>query len=167
MAGALPAASIAASRCSCAAASRSLAALVWLDGVIGGAVVAAVAAALVFEPVFDVTVEDGAASVARLAYPLGDLLCVGFVVVVWSLSGRRFDAFWALLGGGLRAARLRRQRLRRRRRRSGDWAPGGLLDLPYAAGDDALAAAAWAAPRRASAAPATSAAASCCPSASR
>ncbi len=117
----------------------------WLDGLIGGTVVAAFAAAVVFEPVFGTTVENGAASVARLAYPLGDLLSLGFVAVVWGLSGRRIDRFWGLLGAGfalfaigdsvyvVQAAR-------------GEWAPGGVLDLPYAGATMLFAAAAWMAP---------------------
>ncbi len=119
---------------------------VWLDGVIGATVVAALAAAVVFEPVFALTVDNGAVSIARLAYPLGDLICLGFVVIVLGLSDRRRAASWALLGSGfallavgdsvyvVEAAR-------------GEWAPGGLLDLPYAAATMLLAAAAWVAPR--------------------
>ena len=121
-------------------------AAVWLDGVIGGTVVAAVVAAVLLQPVFGVTVDNGAASVARLAYPLGDLISCGFIVVVWALSSRRLSSFWLLLGTGFAllafgdsfyvvlAAR-------------GEWAPGGLLDLPYALATMALTAAAWAAPR--------------------
>ena len=119
---------------------------VWLDGVIGATVVAALAAAVVFEPVFALTVDNGAASVAQLAYPLGDMICMGFIVIVLGLSDRRRATFWALLGSGfallavgdsvyvVEAAR-------------GEWAPGGLLDLPYAVGTILLAAAAWAAPQ--------------------
>src|SRR4051812_49166201 len=55
---------------------RDVAASVWLDGAIAGSVVAAAAAALVLQPVFDVTVGNGAASVARLGYPVGDLISV-------------------------------------------------------------------------------------------
>src|SRR4051812_25775931 len=38
---------------------------VWLDGVIGGAVVAAIAAAALLQPVFDLPVADGAGAIAR------------------------------------------------------------------------------------------------------
>jgi diguanylate cyclase (GGDEF)-like protein len=120
---------------------------VWLDGVLGGAVVAAFVAAVVFQPVFDVTLEHGGASIARLGYPLGDLVPLGFVVAVWCLNGR-LEPFLALLGAGfallavgdsvyvVEAAR-------------GTWAPGGPLDLVYALGTMLLAAAAWTAPRQA------------------
>jgi hypothetical protein len=51
--------------------------------VIGGLVVAGLVAAVVFEPIFDVTVADGVAGLVRLGYPLGVLVPLGFVVVVW------------------------------------------------------------------------------------
>ena len=121
-------------------------AMVWLDGVIGAAVVAALASALLLQPVFDVTVQNGAQSAARLAYPIGAMGCLGFVVVIWSLSGRRAGRVCVLLGSAfallavgdsvyvVQAAR-------------GEWMPGGLLDLPYALATMLLAAAAWSAPR--------------------
>ncbi len=119
---------------------------VWLDGVIGGTVVAAVVAALLLQPVFGVTVDDGAASVARLAYPLGDLISFGFIVVVWSLSSRRLSSFWMLLGAGF-ALLAFADSIYVVQAANGEWTPGGLLDLPYALATMALAAAAWAAPR--------------------
>jgi diguanylate cyclase (GGDEF)-like protein len=121
-------------------------AIVWLDGVIGGAVVSALAATVVFQPVFEITVADGAASVARLAYPLGDLVPVGFAVVVWSLSGRRFEPFWALLGGGF-ALLAAVDGLYVVQAANGTWAPGGWMDLPYTLATMLLAGAAWVAPR--------------------
>lgn len=120
----------------------NLRAAVWLDGLIGGGVVAAIVAAVVFNPVFELTVAGGAASAARLAYPVADLLTVGTVVAAWSISGRRLDPFWGLLGLGfgllafgdsvyvVQAAR-------------GEWAAGN-LDYPYALATILIAAAAWA-----------------------
>jgi diguanylate cyclase (GGDEF)-like protein len=124
---------------------------VWLDGVIGGTVVAALAAGLLLEPVFEVTLDNGAASAARLAYPLGDLIPLGFIVVVWGLSGLRLSPYWVLLGAGflLLAAS---DSIYVTQAAHGDWAPGGLLDLPYVLATAAFAAAAWAAPRQAPAA---------------
>jgi diguanylate cyclase (GGDEF)-like protein len=119
-----------------------LGATAWLDGAIAGAVVAALGAAVIFQPVFDLTVEHGAAAVARLAYPTGDLLSVGLLVVVWGVSARRFDRFWAAiglafallaLGDGVYVVEAAR----------GDWAPGGWLDLPFAVATMLLAASAW------------------------
>jgi diguanylate cyclase (GGDEF)-like protein len=125
---------------------RHLGTTVWLDGLIGGSVVAAVAASLVFQPVFDVTVANGVASVARLGYPLGDLVPLGFVFVVWSLTGRRIEPFWLLLGAGFVLLTLG-DSVYVVQAASGSWRPGGLLDLPYALGTMAMATAAWTAPR--------------------
>jgi diguanylate cyclase (GGDEF)-like protein len=121
-------------------------ATVWLDGVIGGAAVAAVAAALLFQPLFDVTVSHGVESIVRLAYPLGDLLVLGFVVVLWSLSNRRLDGCVALLGFGFALLAVGDSGYVVQAAR-GEWAPGGPLDVPYALGTMLLAAAAWTAPR--------------------
>src|SRR3954468_11932841 len=115
---------------------------VWLDGLIGGGVVAAAVAAAVFDPIFEVTVSGGAPSVARLAYPVADLLAVGVVIAVWSVSGRRLDPFWALLGAGfgmLAAA----DSVYVVQAAHGTWAPGNALDYPYALGTMAIAAATW------------------------
>src|SRR4051812_16624139 len=68
-----------------------ISASVWLDGIIGGTVVAALAAGIYFEPVFGVAADNGVASAARLAYPLADTVALGFIIVVWSLGGRRFS----------------------------------------------------------------------------
>jgi diguanylate cyclase (GGDEF)-like protein len=115
---------------------------VWLDGLIGGGVVAAVVAAVVFDPVFEITVQGGAPSVARLAYPVFDLLAVGVVIAVWSVSGRRLDPFWALVGTGfgLLAAGDSFYVVQAAH---GTWAPGNALDYPYALATMAIAAAAW------------------------
>ena len=114
----------------------------WLDGVIGGAVVAGFVAALCFEPVFDVAAQAGAGGAAQFAYPVADLSCFGFVVMVWCLRGRRPDAVWLLLGGGFALLAIA-DSVYVVRRRSGTWAPGGLFDLPYAVATMLLAAAAW------------------------
>src|SRR3954468_3902807 len=115
---------------------------VWLDGLIGGGVVAAVVAAAVFDPIFEMTVAGGAPSVARLAYPVADLLAVGVMIAVWSVSGRRRDPFWALLGTGfglLAAA----DSVYVVQAAHGTWAPGNALDYPYAIATMAIAGAAW------------------------
>src|SRR4051812_47494684 len=115
---------------------------VWLDGLIGGGVVAALVAAAVFNPIFEVTVAGGAPSMARLAYPVADLIAVGVVIAVWSVSGRGLDPFWALLGAGfgtLAAA----DSVYVVQAAHGTWAPGNALDYPYALATMAIAAAAW------------------------
>src|SRR4051812_5142526 len=127
---------------------------VWLDGLIGGGVVAAIVAAAVFDPIFEVTVGGGAPSIARLAYPVADLVAVGVVIAVWSVSGRRLDPFWALLGTGFGLLAVG-DSVYVVQAAHGTWAPGNALDYPYAVATMAIAAAAWVpapkgpAPRRA------------------
>jgi diguanylate cyclase (GGDEF)-like protein len=75
-------------------------AAVWLDGAIVGSAVAALAAAFFFGPVFDLTVDNGAASIARLGYPFGDLMGLGFAVAAWTLGGRPHARLWGVLALG-------------------------------------------------------------------
>jgi two-component system, cell cycle response regulator len=73
----------------------------WLDGAIGALAVAAIAAAAVFQPIFDSSTGDAAAVATNLAYPLGDLLLLAFVVAVFGLAGWRPGRAWSLIGAGL------------------------------------------------------------------
>ena len=59
----------------------------WLDGMIGGTVVAALAAVFALDPILATSVRESWASAALLAYPLGDLLLMGFAVVLWGAGG--------------------------------------------------------------------------------
>ncbi len=121
---------------------KKLPASVWLDGVIGGGVVAAIAAAAVFDPIFTVTVAHGAASVARLAYPVGDLITLGVAVAAWSIAGRRFDPFWALVAAGFAMLAFGDSAYVVQAAK-GDWAPGNFLDYPCTVGTMLLAASTW------------------------
>ena len=105
----------------------------WLDALIGGSVVAAVAAVFVLPPDLRArAVGEGWATAARLAYPLADLLLTGFAVVLWGAGRWRLDAWLGLAlgfaliavsdsvyvaradGGRLDPGLARRPRLRRR-----------------------------------------------------
>jgi diguanylate cyclase (GGDEF)-like protein len=121
---------------------KHLTAAVWLDGVIGGGVVAAAVAAVVFNSVFDVTIAGGAASIARLAYPIGDLVMVGVVIAVWSVTGRRLAPLWGALGLGFGLLAIGDSAYVVQAAH-GSWAPGNGLDYPYALGTMLIAAAAW------------------------
>jgi diguanylate cyclase (GGDEF)-like protein len=121
---------------------KNLSPAVWLDGVIGGGVVAATVAAIVFDSVFEVTVSGGAASIARLAYPVGDLVMVGVVIAVWSVGGRRLSPLWAALGLGFGLLALGDSAYVVQAAH-GTWAPGNGLDYPYALGTMLIAAAAF------------------------
>jgi len=82
---------------------RSLAAAVWLDGLIAGLAAAAVAAALVLQRVLDVTGGSFRVVATNLSYPVADLVLLALVVGVYPLFGWRPARVWLLLGLGLAA----------------------------------------------------------------
>jgi diguanylate cyclase (GGDEF)-like protein len=73
----------------------------WLDGLLGVCSVSALGAALIFNPVASVGGSSTAAVAVNLAYPLGDILLLGFVAGAVALMGWRSDRTWLLLGAGL------------------------------------------------------------------
>ncbi|MFN2617348.1 MAG: HD domain-containing phosphohydrolase [Thermoleophilaceae bacterium] len=73
----------------------------WLDGLLGALSAAALGAALVFQPIADAGSGSPAAIATNLAYPLGDLLLLAFVVAAIALTGWRPGRMWAVLGAGL------------------------------------------------------------------
>jgi hypothetical protein len=83
-----------------AGGQRRVPAGVWLDGIVAGAGLAALGAAVVFGPVLASTTGNAVAVMTELAYPLGDLLLAALVVGLLALRGWRVDRAWGLLGGG-------------------------------------------------------------------
>jgi diguanylate cyclase (GGDEF)-like protein len=79
---------------------RRAAAGVWLDGIIAGAGLAALGAAVVFPPILASVTGNTVAVATELAYPIGDLLLAALVVGVLALRGWRITRVWAMLGGG-------------------------------------------------------------------
>jgi hypothetical protein len=75
----------------------SFAPSLWLDGVVAGLTVAAVASGLVFQTVLDATSGSAAAVATNLAYPLADFILLAIVVGAIAASGWRIDRTWALL----------------------------------------------------------------------
>jgi len=77
----------------------------WLDGAIGALAVAALGTALLAPTLIDVGGRNTGAVITNLAYPLGDLLLMSFVIGAVVLTVRQPGATpgreWALLGGGL------------------------------------------------------------------
>jgi diguanylate cyclase (GGDEF)-like protein len=73
---------------------------VWMDGIITGAGLAALGAAIVFQPVLSSATGSTAAVATELAYPIGDLLLAALVVGVLALRGWRLDRTWGMLAGG-------------------------------------------------------------------
>jgi diguanylate cyclase (GGDEF)-like protein len=79
------------------ARATKLSGALWLDGVICALAAAAVGAALVMGVV--ASTEGSFSTVAtNLAYPLGDLMLLAFVVAVMVVTGRKAGATWWLLG---------------------------------------------------------------------
>jgi diguanylate cyclase (GGDEF)-like protein len=79
---------------------RRIAADVWLDGIVAGAGLAAIGAALVFQPILASASGSPVAVATELAYPIGDLLLAALVLGVLALRGWRINRIWGLLGGG-------------------------------------------------------------------
>ncbi len=73
----------------------------WLDGIVATLGATAVAATLLFKPVVGASLTgDPAEVITNLAYPIGDLLLIGFVVGVFTLyAGRPGREWWLLLAG--------------------------------------------------------------------
>jgi two-component system cell cycle response regulator len=113
---------------------------VWLDGLLAALALATVGAALIFEPVWQRALDTDATF--AFALPLADLLLTGFVVLVCAVQGWRLDRTWLTLGiafvllGGADNFYVVSSI-------AGGWAPGGLLDLPYAVAILLVAYAAW------------------------
>jgi two-component system, cell cycle response regulator len=79
----------------------------WLDGAIGALAAAALGAALLAPALIDVGGRNTAAVVTNLAYPVGDLVLMAFVIGALTVTARqrggRPGAEWVLLAAGLLA----------------------------------------------------------------
>ncbi|MDX6585795.1 MAG: hypothetical protein QOI31_268 [Solirubrobacterales bacterium] len=73
----------------------------WFDGMIGALAAAAVATALLSPALVGLTKGDPSAVLTNLAYPLGDLLLVSFVVGALAVSGFRGAGALVAVGAGL------------------------------------------------------------------
>lgn len=73
----------------------------WLDGLTGALAAAAIGAAVVLEVVLPTLGGSLSVVATNLAYPLADLILIGFVVGMVALSGWRPGRTWTLLGFGL------------------------------------------------------------------
>jgi two-component system cell cycle response regulator len=115
----------------------------WLDGLIAGTAVAALAAALALGPIVSAGTEGDTLAVAtNLTYPIADLTLLGLVVSATAFTGWRPDRSWLLLGAGFvvlgcsDVAYLLQSA-------EGSYVEGGLLDAAWPLGALLLAAAAW------------------------
>ncbi|MEK6272468.1 MAG: diguanylate cyclase [Actinomycetota bacterium] len=72
----------------------------WLDGAIGGLAAASIGTAVLAPALVGLTEGDSAAVLTNLAYPLGDILLIGFIVGALVVSGvRGAGAFLAITAG--------------------------------------------------------------------
>jgi two-component system, cell cycle response regulator len=119
----------------------------WLDGAIAALTVAAVIATLAFQPIVDAT-SGGPMEVAiNLAYPVGDLLLLTLVVVVFGLNGWRPDPVWLVLGGGLALTAVA-DGLYLVQSATDSYVKGTLFDIAWPASALLVAVAAWQPARR-------------------
>ena len=118
----------------------------WLDGAIGALAVAALGSALLY-PAIRTGTEGAAATVAtNLAYPLGDLLLLSFLVGALALTGWRPGRSWTLIAAGLTASAVA-DSVFLYQAATGGYSEGTWLDSMWLTGACLVACAAWA-PRR-------------------
>jgi two-component system, cell cycle response regulator len=82
-------------------ASRQLRASLWLDGLMSALGVAALTAALLLQPIVSSTGGDRLAVATTLAYPLGDVTLLAFVVGLLALNAWKPSRSWTLIAAGL------------------------------------------------------------------
>ncbi len=75
----------------------------WLDGAIGGLAAAALATAVLAPALVGLTKGDPAEVATNLAYPLGDVLLLAFLLAGFAVAGLRAGRSWLLVGIGLAA----------------------------------------------------------------
>lgn len=73
----------------------------WVDGLMGGFVVAAVGITVLFHAGVGITGDSLSVTVVNLAYPVLDLSLLAAVIAVFALTGWRPGRMWAFLGAGL------------------------------------------------------------------
>lgn len=126
---------------------RSMPGPMWLDGIIGALAVSAVGAALVFGVVVSGTGGAPLTVATNLAYPLGDLVLLGLVVGVLTLTGWTLRGGWVLIGLGLAVFAVV-DSIYLYQTALGTYRAGRLLDAGWPATMMLIAAAAWQRPAR-------------------
>ncbi len=75
----------------------------WLDGAIGGLAAAALAIAILSPALIGLTSGDPAVVATNLAYPLGDVLLLSFLIAGFAVTGVRAGPSWLLIALGIAA----------------------------------------------------------------
>ncbi len=120
---------------------------VWLDGVIAGLTVGALAVAFVFEAVAAKATGGLAPIATNLAYPIADALLIAIVIGVLALRSWSIDLGWLLIGAGFGVFAVSDSAYLLRVA-AGSYAYGTWLDLGWLAGFVLLANAAWTKPSK-------------------
>ncbi len=115
---------------------------VWLDGLVVGATMAALGAALIFPAVLGASSGDAASVGVNLAYPFGDLLLLVFIAVGFALSGWRPGRQWLLLGAAI-AVNASADMAYVYQVAKGTYVEGNILDTLWPASMALMACAAW------------------------
>jgi two-component system cell cycle response regulator len=121
----------------------------WLDGVVAGLAVAAIGATFVLQPVMDATGGSVSAVATTLAYPLGDILLLAFVLALLTLNGWRWGPFMLLAAGFAVSAVADSIYLVQASKEA--YVEGTILDAVWPLGTLLMGAAAWLRPPRRSA----------------
>ena len=80
---------------------RGLPKTMWADGITAGLAAGAISAAIVFKPVLAAVSGDWPSIITNLAYPVLDLVLLGFIIGVLAVGGRRFDRRFGILAVGI------------------------------------------------------------------
>ena len=120
---------------------------VWVDGLIAGFTVCALATGLVLGPVWRTSTGSLAAIATNLAYPAGDALLLALVFCAFGLSGWRLNRMWLIVGSGLVIFGVA-DSVYLVEVAHGTYEYGGWLDLGWPAGFVLIAAASLASPVR-------------------
>jgi two-component system cell cycle response regulator len=114
----------------------------WLDGAIGGLAVGALGVALLYPAIRGATHADPSTVAVNLAYPLGDVFLLSFVVAAISLTGWRPERGLVLIGAGLALVAVADGSYLYRQA-SDSYTEGTLLDSTWLAGALLVAFASW------------------------
>ncbi|HEX8052660.1 MAG TPA: diguanylate cyclase [Thermoleophilaceae bacterium] len=123
----------------------------WLDGIVAALAVCAVGEVLVFSPMAQASLEGGLSTpievATDLAYPIGDMLMLSLVVVVFSLTAWRPGRAWTMIGLGL-AAMAAGDGVYLYQASQGTYVEGTILDAMWPAATLLVGFAAWEPSRR-------------------
>lgn len=126
---------------------RRVGAAQWLDGGIVGLTIAAVGAGLILPAILALSKGHLIEDAVNLAYPLGDLVLLSFVIVAFSLSGWRPGRVWLLLGAGISLSAVA-DLIYVYQLAKGTYVAGGILDTMWPASMTLFGLAAWPLARR-------------------